>query len=218
MTFKSMFVTAVLVSLAALPASVRAQQSTVQCVYADWANNGDSQNPCQVWANLGSKCGTFNVAPLGAPNPTTGESASYGAPGGTTVPSNDCQCNRIAYSLMAACSWCQKDVWGDSWVTESAWATGCSNYGNATVATTVDTNGLNIPPYATQPLPGPFWDPTDAQAAQIRLGSSGTATSGGSGGNNGGTSGNGSHSGAPLSMSVGIAAGMAVLAPMAFLY
>ncbi|CAG7849572.1 SubName: Full=Uncharacterized protein {ECO:0000313/EMBL:CCA69364.1} [Serendipita indica DSM 11827] len=199
MTFKSMFVTAVLVSLAALPASVRAQQSTVQCVYADWANNGDSQNPCQVWANLGSKCGTFNVAPLGAPNPTTGESASYGAPGGTTVPSNDCQCNRIAYSLMAACSWCQKDVW-------------------VTLATTVDTNGLNIPPYATQPLPGPFWDPTDAQAAQIRLGSSGTATSGGSGGNNGGTSGNGSHSGAPLSMSVGIAAGMAVLAPMAFLY
>ncbi|KAG8768911.1 hypothetical protein FRB91_007348 [Serendipita sp. 411] len=178
--------------------TVNAQTSNAQCVYASWANNGDNQNPCEIWATLGSKCGgSFTVEALPAPT-AVGVSASYGVPGSSgAIPANDCQCNHIAYSLMAACAWCQADVYADSWYSESEWAAGCSNYGNTTIASTVDTSGMNIPPYSLEPIPGPVWDPTDAQAAQVRLGSSGTATGStgtGSGNGSGTTSGHGSGS------------------------
>jgi len=172
-------------------ASTVVAQSTVNCVYASWANNGDGKTPCELWAALGSKCGTFTVEPLGA----IANGTSPGYPALTSSTANDCQCNHVAYSLMAACAWCQADVYADSWVSESDWSQACgSKYQTSGVASSVNASDLNIPPYATQPIPGPVWDPTDAQAAFGRLGSSGTVN---------GTSSTGS---ATMGRTVGIAA------------
>jgi hypothetical protein len=147
------------------------------CSSLSWASNGDSQNPCQIWATLGFKCGTFNVPAL-----TGGTSAvpvaGYPAPSVSgTIPANDCQCNLVAYNLMAACSWCQEGVYSGSWVKSQEWAAGCTNFNSNGVATTVNTTGLNIPPYAVQAPPGPWWDPTDAQKTQETFGSNGSANS-----------------------------------------
>jgi hypothetical protein len=58
---------------------------------------------------------------------------------------------------MAACAWCQADVYADSWVAESTWSQACgSGYANSGISTSVNASDLNIPPYATQPIPGAF--------------------------------------------------------------
>lgn len=80
----------------------------------------------------------------------------------------------VAYSLMAACSWCQDGVYSDSWPTVAKWKQGCSTFNDNGVSTTVNATGINIPPFAVQAVAAPWWDPTDAQAAQATLGSSGT--------------------------------------------
>ena len=75
---------------------------------------------------------------------------------------------------MAACSWCQPDVYSDSWPTIAQWKQSCSSFNTNGVSTSVNATGLNIPPFAVQAIDGPWWDPTNAQAAQASLGSSGT--------------------------------------------
>lgn len=172
------FSTALLVA-AASALLANAQSSSVNCVYArfaslsyvssailltfgfspplfphSWSNNGDGQNPCQIWAELGSRCGTFSVEPL-TPVGADGLSSSYPVPSaGQTTPNDACQCNHIAYSLMAACSWCQEGVYSDSWSTESDWSNGCTSYATSGVDSSVNATGINIPPYALQPNPG----------------------------------------------------------------
>jgi len=192
----------VLVAALSLSGSADAQDSSVTCVYASWANNGDNQNACQVWATLGSKCGTFNVPALGTSS--NGSSPGYPAPSSSGgVPNNDCHCNLIAYSLMAACSWCQEGVYADSWPTIAEWSAGCSSFNSNGVATSVNTTGINVPPYAVQTIATPWWDPTDAQAAQVSFGSSGTANST-----------NSHHNGAGVTRPVGTMLSLLALAPV----
>jgi hypothetical protein len=184
-------------SLPALSRSLTLKRTLVHT--RSWASNGDNQNPCQIWQTLGQKCNpSFTVSalePESSSNSLT--SGFYAAPTGSGA--DNCQCSHIAYSLMAACSWCQEGVYSiDGWLSEEKWKASCSNY-NSDGLTNVDTTGLNIPPYATQPIPGPVWDPTDAQANQVRLGSNGNAQ--GSTGNN---NGNGSSNAALATRSAGV--------------
>ncbi|CAG8580958.1 14028_t:CDS:2 [Acaulospora colombiana] len=168
-----------------------------------WANNGDNQNPCQIWQALGQKCdASFTVTALEPGTAANGfNSTFYPAPTGSGA--NNCQCSHIAYSLMAACSWCQEGVYSiDGWLGESDWQANCGSNYNSQGISSVDTSGINIPPYATQPVPGPVWDPTDAQAAQVRLGSNGNAN-GSTGNGNNNNNGN-SSSNAALTRSIGV--------------
>ncbi|PVG04324.1 hypothetical protein CPB86DRAFT_771694 [Serendipita vermifera] len=205
--------TTALFVVSALSATVNAQ-SAPNCVYASWASNGDNQNPCQVWQALGQKCApSFTVTAL-EPGTSSNNFTSGFYPAPTGSGADNCQCSHIAYSLMAACSWCQEGVYSiDGWLDEASWKAGCNNYGSDGLSG-VDTSGLNIPPYATQPIPGPVWDPTDAQAAQVRLGSNGNAN--GSTGN-GNSNGNGSSNDALSTRAIGVVSTLFAVAPITYL-
>ncbi|KIM36436.1 hypothetical protein M413DRAFT_449146 [Hebeloma cylindrosporum] len=75
-------------------------QATCVAGYS-WMYNSLRQSPCDVAASLAGVCtgGAFTISPL---------DPGYHYPGPSTANANDCRCNTIYYSLIAACSACQE--------------------------------------------------------------------------------------------------------------
>ncbi|KZT59124.1 hypothetical protein CALCODRAFT_431448, partial [Calocera cornea HHB12733] len=166
-----------LLALAAalLPAAhtARAQTSggsNVTCTYAFWEFNALDESPCFVWGQLQSQCltGGLTVTPL--------LNARYYSPPSLSGQVNDCNCNVVSYNLMAACSWCQPNIFTNNWVTENQWKQGCTNY-DASGISGVTLSGISIPAWAYLPDNGASWDPDTAEAAfNATLSSSGSSS------------------------------------------
>ncbi|EJU04640.1 hypothetical protein DACRYDRAFT_20311 [Dacryopinax primogenitus] len=133
--------------------------SNVTCTYAFWEFNAAGQSPCFVWGQVQSLCitGGLTVTPL--------LNASYQySPPSLSGQVNDCNCNVVSYNLMAACSWCQPNIFTNNWVTEAQWKQGCTNY-DSTGITGENVNAIGIPSWAYLPDNGATWDPDTAEAA-----------------------------------------------------
>ncbi|EJD42308.1 hypothetical protein AURDEDRAFT_152914 [Auricularia subglabra TFB-10046 SS5] len=79
------------------------QETTAKCDKSfDWANNTAGDSPCAVGSALLAVCSDTHtwVVPKLAPKNT------YRGPNSTEA--NRCQCSTVTYSLLAACSLCQK--------------------------------------------------------------------------------------------------------------
>ncbi|QRV75045.1 hypothetical protein RhiJN_03060 [Ceratobasidium sp. AG-Ba] len=140
-----------------LAAAVAAQDTTVQCSYADWTTNARGQSPCLVWAELQTKCdsGGVRVTPL------ANGRYHYTEPD-EPREINDCNCSVVAYNLMAACTWCQLGV-PDKWVNETLWRSRCPSYNARGLS--IDSSDLTIPSWATIPVDGGLWRPNIASLA-----------------------------------------------------
>ncbi|CAE6425423.1 unnamed protein product [Rhizoctonia solani] len=134
-----------------------AQDTTVQCTYADWTTNSRGQNPCLVWAELQTKCdaGGVRVTPLASSR------YHYTQPD-SEAEINDCNCSVVGYNLMAACTWCQLGL-DNKWVNETLWRSNCPNYNARGLS--IDTSGLTIPEWAKIPVDGGMWRPNIASLA-----------------------------------------------------
>ncbi|KAG8714093.1 hypothetical protein FRC11_009871 [Ceratobasidium sp. 423] len=134
-----------------------AQDTTVQCTYADWTTNARGQNPCLVWAELQTKCdaGGVRVTPL------TDSRYHYTQPDSESEI-NDCNCSVVAYNLMAACTWCQLGL-DNKWINETLWRSNCPSYNARGLS--IDTSGLTIAEWAKIPVDGGMWRPNIASLA-----------------------------------------------------
>ncbi|CAE6527052.1 unnamed protein product [Rhizoctonia solani] len=134
-----------------------AQDTTVQCTYADWTTNVRGQNPCLVWAELQTKCdaGGVRVTPL------ANYRYHYTEPD-SEAELNDCNCSVVAYNLMAACTWCQLGL-DNKWINETVWRSNCPSYNARGLS--IDTSGLTIPEWAKIPVDGGMWRPNIASLA-----------------------------------------------------
>ncbi|CAE6515993.1 unnamed protein product [Rhizoctonia solani] len=144
-------------AIAACFALAAAQDTTVQCTYADWTTNSRGQNPCLVWAELQTKCdaGGVRVTSL------TNSRYHYTQPDSESEI-NDCNCSVVAYNLMAACTWCQLGL-DNKWINETLWRSNCPNYNARGLS--IDTSGLTIPEWAKIPVDGGMWRPNIASLA-----------------------------------------------------
>ncbi|KZO96704.1 hypothetical protein CALVIDRAFT_563773 [Calocera viscosa TUFC12733] len=156
------------------PTPARAQASggsNVTCTYAFWEFNTIGESPCFVWGQLQSQCltGGLTVTPL--------LNASYQySPPSLSGQVNDCNCNVVSYNLMAACSWCQPNIFTNNWVTENQWKQGCTDYDSSGISG-VSLAGIDIPAWAYVPDNGSSWDPDTAEAAYNATSSNGGASS-----------------------------------------
>ncbi|KAJ1307521.1 hypothetical protein OPQ81_001619 [Rhizoctonia solani] len=134
-----------------------AQDTTVQCTYADWTTNARGQNPCLVWAELQTKCdsGGVRVTPL------ANSRYHYTQPDSES-DINDCNCSVVAYNLMAACTWCQLGL-DNKWINETLWRSNCPSYNARGLS--IDSSGLTIPEWAKIPVDGGMWRPNIASLA-----------------------------------------------------
>ncbi|CAE6415672.1 unnamed protein product [Rhizoctonia solani] len=134
-----------------------AQDTTVQCTYADWTTNARGQNPCLAWAELQTKCdaGGVRVTPL------ANYRYHYTQPDSESEI-NDCNCSVVAYNLMAACTWCQLGL-DNKWINETLWRSNCPSYNARGLS--IDTAGLTIPEWAKIPVDGGMWRPNIASLA-----------------------------------------------------
>jgi len=107
-----------------------------------------------VWSRIQSLCldptSYINVPPLLDPT------WSYELPSAQTT----CQCNAVAYSLMAGCTYCQVGESG-SWAIEQQWRDVCGD--------TFTPDGLGfaedvepLPAYAWRPWDGARWSPGES--------------------------------------------------------
>ncbi|CEL55411.1 hypothetical protein RSOLAG1IB_01422 [Rhizoctonia solani AG-1 IB] len=136
---------------------VLAQDTTVQCTYADWTTNSRGQSPCLLWAELQTKCdpGGVRVTPLANSRYHYTQPDSEGE-------INDCNCSVVSYNLMAACTWCQLGL-DNKWINETLWRSNCPSYNARGLS--IDTAGLTIPEWAKIPVDGGMWRPNIASLA-----------------------------------------------------
>jgi len=110
-----LYLTLLLVQLIAVP--VEAQIQATDCLPAalprwNWTYNTLKQAPCETAAYLAAECndGKFTIPQLALGNHYTGPSGS-----------DTCQCNTVYYSLISACTGCQRGTW----LSYDQWTTGC---------------------------------------------------------------------------------------------
>ncbi|CAG7851031.1 SubName: Full=Uncharacterized protein {ECO:0000313/EMBL:CCA74084.1} [Serendipita indica DSM 11827] len=148
--------------------------SSVTCDYvqASWEVNAAGQDACVQYASLIGLCdSSFTIA--GVQN----TSAPYTPPQGA---GSHCGCNTVAYNLMAACGWCQKDIEVSWWLTLDQWAGNCTTANGGAEFTedipdTVNTTSLTIPNWALMPPVLDTWSP--AQASAVAAAATATSTS-----------------------------------------
>jgi hypothetical protein len=131
------------------------------CNFANWTTfNG--LNPCQIWGNLQAAC----VSDVTIPSLNTsqaefdGSEQQYSSPQGSNATA--CQCNTVAYNLMAGCTLCQNDALdsiGDIWIDEFGWSEGCPTYdGSGKLPSQASSLQSSIPPWAFTVENGGSWD------------------------------------------------------------
>ncbi|KAI9508314.1 hypothetical protein F5148DRAFT_1284250 [Russula earlei] len=108
-----------LVQLIVVP--VEAQVQAPDCspdsmVHWGWTYNSLNQTPCETAAYLAAECnnGQFLIPQLASGNHYTGPSGSDAT--------DMCECNSVFYSLLSACSGCQKGIW----IPYGQWSENCS--------------------------------------------------------------------------------------------
>ncbi|KAK4688747.1 hypothetical protein P7C73_g1358, partial [Tremellales sp. Uapishka_1] len=152
---------------------VLSQTTTTQCVSntsTSFLFGPSGESPCLAWSKLQSLCLAstefVNVPPL------LDSTWRYNAPEEATGTQTACECNVVAYNLMAGCTWCQLGREG-GWVAEEVWKNGCETYDDTGLVSApciaergIDcciTHRLNftesvlsIPPFAWKPWNGEF--------------------------------------------------------------
>ncbi|PVF95153.1 hypothetical protein CPB86DRAFT_603329 [Serendipita vermifera] len=127
------------------------------CVTATWQNNYRGETSCQLWTKLGSLCSSnFTVKPL---NPAMHEMYP-------PAVDNECQCNLIAYNLMAACTWCQAGAYDGQWLSIDEWKAPClNNTYKSYISNSKLTANLSLPGWTDTQPPGSSnnsWNPSSA--------------------------------------------------------
>ncbi|CAE6455037.1 unnamed protein product [Rhizoctonia solani] len=132
---------------------VLAQDTTVQCTYADWTTNSRGQSPCLLWAELQTKCdpGGVRVTPLANSRYHYTQPDSEGE-------INDCNCSVVSYNLMAASTTPEGDADLEGWLELADIYATCN-------LLSIDTAGLTIPEWAKIPVDGGMWRPNIASLA-----------------------------------------------------
>ncbi|KIP11633.1 hypothetical protein PHLGIDRAFT_33323 [Phlebiopsis gigantea 11061_1 CR5-6] len=130
----------------ALARGVASQITSANCLAGfDWTFNGRSQSPCLLAAYLDGAC-------LSDPSQAFVDALApdhhYTLP---TSAADDCYCNTVFYSVMAACSACQDD----EFLPYTTWTTNCTNTFLQTFPESVPV-GTAIPAWAFLPI-----EPTD---------------------------------------------------------
>ncbi|KZV96783.1 hypothetical protein EXIGLDRAFT_404105 [Exidia glandulosa HHB12029] len=144
-------------TLSLLAGTIHAHTTDATCT-ADrgWTSNSLQQSPCLVASYLFEACAPNVVNIPAQPN-----QQRYPSPGENGLPANKCSCSSVAYSVLAACSYCQGQLY-EKW---STWKTNCTP-----AETFVDQwplpvpIGTAIPAWAfDNPTSLDGWDPTQAQ-------------------------------------------------------
>ncbi|ORY27993.1 hypothetical protein BCR39DRAFT_588889 [Naematelia encephala] len=137
----------------------RAQTTNATCSNdsnTSWLFSPSGDSPCLTWSKLQSLCLSsdkyINVPPL------LDASWGYNSPdqGGS-----ECQCNSVAYSLMAGCTFCQIGQSGN-WADEGTFSASCQDYISDGVGMGVD---LQLPAYVWREWDGTHWDPAAASSS-----------------------------------------------------
>jgi len=70
---------------------------------------------------------------------------------------------------MAACSWCQPNIYSYDWVNETVWQEGCTDYNSVSFddSIAVKADALNLPSYVFVPDLGASWDAAEASVAAV---------------------------------------------------
>ncbi|KZW02783.1 hypothetical protein EXIGLDRAFT_759499 [Exidia glandulosa HHB12029] len=176
-------------ALGVLGARGQSGSTTAVCTYADWTINSDGESACLVWAQLQSLCKTSGVSVGRVTNAT----APYPPPSGSTA--TDCNCNVVAYNLMAGCvnpvshppapfvpALTDADIYSWDWVPQAVWAQGCSSYTPDGLPSSIKSEAaaLDIPQWAFLVPSGSAWSAGNAE--DVAEGGSASATASGSSG------------------------------------
>ncbi|KAF8591119.1 hypothetical protein K439DRAFT_1061020 [Ramaria rubella] len=122
------------------------------------------QSPCQIWGNLQAACNPG--VSVGKLDTSVNIDATYPSPSGANATA--CQCNVVAYNLMAGCSWCQPNVYSTNWVSELQWKSGCSSYDpSGQLPSQASVLSSSIPPWALEQENGNSWEEFDASSIAV---------------------------------------------------
>ncbi|KAH9998083.1 hypothetical protein BJV74DRAFT_883221 [Russula compacta] len=133
--------TLLLVQLTIVP--IGAQIQAPGCLPAvmgtwNWTINSLNQTPCDVAAYLAAECNNsqFTIPPLDQGAHYTGPSASD--------PARACECNSVFYSMISACTGCQKRVW----IPYDQWLANCSTVAQVQTFPQQITGSTLVPAWA----------------------------------------------------------------------